>query len=447
MRGQVDFTKDSIVKSLIIFSAPIIFGELLQNFYNSVDALVVGNFIGDAALAAVGVCGQIATLFVNFFNGMSVGSSVVVAQRFGKNNAVAIERAICDAFTFATLLGVVLSVAGIFGTPLLLKFAGTLPDYYAEAETYLRIYLAGLMFTVVYNSGAGILRALGDSRTPFRILIIACIGNIIADFLLVAVFSMGIAGAGLATVLSQSYSTVAVYCAIRKKTGKRCLNVDELICLGSGTVKEILSIGISAGLQSALIALSNIFVIRFLNHFDTVAVAGVGIAQRLDKFIVLPVKSFGITMTTYVSQNRGAEKYERIRNGKNKCILISLVTTAVISLFVYIFAEECVSLFNNNPKVIAIGVSMMQVFIPLLSAVTIREILLGILRGYGKTTLPMILSLIGMVGCRQVFLAISMSRNPIIENIYYCYPVAWLATIILLSGYYFAVKKKLKGLE
>lgn len=211
-------------------------------------------------------------------------------------------------------------------------------------------------------------------------------------------------------------------------------------------MKEILSIGISAGLQSALIALSNIFVIRYLNHFDTVAVAGVGIAQRLDKFIVLPVKSFGITMTTYVSQNRGAEKYERIRNGKNKCILISLVTTAVISLFVYIFAEECVSLFNN-PKVIAIGVSMMQVFIPLLSAVTIREILLGILRGYGKTTLPMILSLIGMVGCRQVFLAISMSRNPIIENIYYCYPVAWLATIILLSGYYFAVKKKLKGLE
>lgn len=440
---QIDFSKGSIVKSIVAFSVPIVLGELFQNLYNSVDALVVGNFVDESALAAVTVGGIVSNMIVNFFNGMSVGANVVVSKSFGRGEQEELRSKIRVTFTFSVALGVILSVLGILFTPQLLALAGVQPEYYAEALTYLRIYLAGIMFTVIYNNGAGILRAIGDSATPFRILVIACCTNIVLDLLLVAEFRLGVAGVGIATVISQGLSVCLVYRAINRGQQVRCFDFDEMLRRGKRTILEVLRVGMAAGTQSALIGFSNIFVVRYMNYFDTASVAGIGIAQRLDKFIVLPAKSFGITMTTYVSQNIGAGKTGRVQEGKSKCLAAALLVTIGMSAIVLLFAEQSVRLFNSDPAVVQVGVSMMRVLCPMFWVMAIREVYLGVLRGCGKNVMPMLLSLVGMVGVRQLFLGISMRSHPVIENIYACYPIAWAATTLLILGYYRTAKRQL----
>ncbi len=443
---KIDFTDGNIVLNVFLFSLPIIAGELLQNLYNSVDALVVGNFVSEKALAAVMVCGIIAGMLVNFFNGMSVGSNVVVAKSFGRGDTAETERAIRIGFSFAVLLGIALTALSEIFASRLLWIAGAKPDYYAEAMVYLRIYLLGLMFTVIYNNGAGILRAVGDAGTPFKILLISSTVNIVTDVFLVVVLRLGIAGVGIATVLSQFVSVTLIYRAIARRIGRKVLSFGEVFQSGKSVVSSILQIGVAAGMQSALIGISNLFVVRYINLFDTTSVAGIGIAQRLDKFIVLPVKSFGITMSTYVGQNLGAAKYDRIRAGKSRCLALGLGMTIVLSLIVFAFVDECVSLFNNDPAVVRTGREMMHVLLPCFWIMATREIYTGILRGYGHSLMPMILSLIGMIGFRQVFLAITMRTAPSIRIIYICYPLAWAVTTVLILIYYRTVRKKLPGM-
>lgn len=443
MRRIVDFSRGGIVKGIVLFSLPIIAGELLQNLYNSVDALVVGNFVGDGALAAVTVGGTISNMVVNFFNGMSVGANVVVSRAFGEGDRAALDRKIQATFTFSALLGVALSILGILFTPQLLTFAGTQSDYYADALVYLRIYLAGLMFTVIYNNGAGILRAVGDSGTPFRILALTCGANIVLDLAFVIVLPLGVAGVGIATVLSQALSVVLIFRAINRTQGVRCFDLAELRRSGGETIPAVLRVGMAAGMQSALIGFSNIFVVRYMNLFDTASVAGIGIAQRLDKFIILPAKSFGITMTTYVSQNLGAGRYDRLREGRRKCVAIAVGTTLAMSAVAYVFSDQCVALFNSNAAVVSVGVAMLHVLSPCFWIMSLREVYLGVLRGNGRNGVPMLLSLAGMVGFRQLFLAVMMRGEPQIEYIYVCYPLAWFVTTALLMAYYLLVRKKL----
>lgn len=446
-KWKADFTQGSIKRNIIRFSVPIILGELLQNLYNSVDAIVVGKLVSETALAAVTVGGIVSNMVVNFFNGMSVGTNVVVSKAFGRNDRDELRRKIQVAFTFSVVLGVILSVLGIVFTPQLLQLAGVQSEYYAEAITYLRIYLAGILFTVIYNNGAGILRAIGDSSVPFRILVIACCTNIILDYILVGKYSLGVAGVGLATVFSQGLSVFLVYRSINWEQGYRCLNFKEMLYRGKDTVLEVLRVGMAAGMQSALVGFSNVFIVRYMNHFDTASVAGIGIAQRLDKFIILPAKSFGLTMTTFISQNIGAGRYERVRDGKRNCLVVALLVTICLSSAVFVFAEQSVKLFSSDPNVISVGVSMLHIMTPTFWIMAIREVYLGVLRGCGKNAMPMVLGLTGMVGCRQLFLAISMHYNPVIENIYICYPVAWAATTVLLLCYYLCVRKQLQGIE
>ncbi len=446
-RQTVDFTQGNIIRSLIAFSVPILLGELLQNLYNSADALAVGNFAGESALAAVTVCGFISQLIVSFFNGMSVGSNVVVSRAFGAGDDRELNRTIQVAFTFSALLGFILSLLGILLAPVLLRLVSAGPEVYDEALAYLRIYLAGVLFIVIYNSGAGIMRAIGDSGTPFYFLTASCTINIILDVLLVKIFQMGVVGAGIATVISQGISVVCVYVSICGRRGICCFSLKTLLGEGKRMILSILDIGVAAGLQGALISLSNLVIARYINQFNTASIAGIGIAQRVDKFIVLPTKSFGITMTTYVSQNLGAKRYDRIRDGCIRCTALSFLITLCMSALVYVFAGACVSVFNSNPEVVQVGSSTLRVFLPFLLFMAVRELLLGILRGYKRAKTPMLLSLIGMIGVRQLFLSVAMSRGADIRYIYWCYPIAWASTAILLFIYFFSVKKQLTGLN
>lgn len=438
-KRQVDFTQGNIIWQMVVFSIPIVLGELFQNLYSSVDTLVVGNFVGKNALAAVSVCATLANLLVGFFNGMSMGSSVVVSRAFGSRDRGRLNLSMRVAFGFSVVLGVVLSVLGILLTPMLVNLAAVPEEVYPDAVTYLRIYLAGLMFTVIYNISAGILRAVGDSVTPFRVLVIASCINIVLDCVFVVVLPFGVAGVGIATIFSQFVSVVLAYRKIRRISSEFRLDIREAF-QNRAIVAEVAEIGMPSGLQSALISFSNLFIWRYVNRFGATAAAGIGVAQRLDKFIVLPCKAFGLTVTTFVSQNVGAGNHERAKKGGWRCLLLSIFVTNLIGFVVYFFADRSVELFNTDPEVVAYGVAMMRFIIPMYTLMAIREIYLGILRGYGNTKVPMVLSLIGMVVIRQIYLAVSMSVAPAIENIYFCYPMAWGVTAALVFVYYLAVK-------
>ena len=440
IRKQIDFTEGSMLSSIVVFAVPLMTGELLQNLYNSVDAIIVGNFVGEEALAAVTVCSIITNLVTNFFNGMSVGANVVVSCAFGARNEEKLLKSIRVSFSFALFLGACFSALGALFTPQILSVADPIEEYYTQALSYLRIYMGGLLFTVVYNSGAGIMRAIGDSRTPFCVLTMTCALNAVLDIIFVRGFGMGVAGAAVATVIAQAISAILIYCALCRTCKIQCIDFYEMFRVGGEVIKQILAVGFPAGIQSAVIGLSNLFVVRYMNLFDTVTVAGIGIAQRLDRFIMMPAKTFGITITTCVSQNIGAQQPARIKEGKNKCMIASLTVTVVLCIIVLSFSKECVALFNSNPDVISVGVAMMRVLIPLFPIIGVRDVYIGYLRGYGKTFWPTVAMLTGMVGVRQLYLLIAMKRNLTEENIYFCYPIAWIASLLLVMIYYFAVR-------
>lgn len=442
-KQDINFTEGNIILAVFLFALPILAGELLQSLYNSVDSLVVGNFVGPTALAAVGVCNTLSNLLVGFFNGMSVGSTVVVARIFGRNvkDEVGVARAIRYTYSFSVLLGVFLSCLGILLAPMLLHISGANEEVFLEALSYLRIYLAGLMFTVIYNSGAGILRAVGDSRTPFYSLLISSIINIGLDILFVATFSWGTIGVALATVLSQAISVVAITYRIHHRIHGSCIAIRETVHNGWSTIHEAMSIGLFAGMQSAMISFSNLFVWRYINRYATTAVAGISIAQRIDKFVSLPAKSYGQAMTTFVGQNSGAGRYDRIRRGIWQVLLLSWGTILVLACIVHPNAGFFAGLFSDSAEVVSTSVRMMHTIIPFYGFMAMREVLLGVLRGSGKSRMPMILSLVGMVGLRQLFLATVTLLTDSIAVIFFSYPVGWGTTAILLLIYLFLVRK------
>ena len=442
MTRKIDFTRGNLMQQLILFSIPLVLGELLQNFYNSVDAMVVGNFVSDTALAAVSVCETLSNLLVGFFNGMSIGSIVVISRAFGSKKGNLLQQTIRISFTFSTLLGIALSILGICNTELLIHLVDVPENVYAEAVIYLRIYLAGLMFTVIYNVSAGILRATGDSGTPVLILLFTCCINALLDLLFVVKLELGVAGVSLATVISQFLSVTIMYQKISRQCGAGCFSLRETVFFGKKTILELLNIGVPSGLQNSLITFSNLFIWRYINQFDYVATAGIGIAQRLDKFIAMPCKAFGTTVTTCVSQNMGAGKPERANVGVRRCLILSTAVTITLEIVVLFFSWQCVSLFNDNQAVVLIGTSMIQTILPFYILFAIREILYGILRGHGYTRVTTVLSLVGMIGFRQIFLAVSMKIHPVITNIYWCYPIAWGSTMLLIYCYYRFVKSR-----
>lgn len=442
-RRDINFTQGSIVKALLLFALPIIGGELLQNLYNSVDTLVVGNFVGATALAAIGVSATLTQLLVGFFNGMSVGSTVVVSKAYGRGDEEAVGKSIRYTFTFSCALGLVVSVAGILLAPALLRVSGANNEVFDAALLYFRIYLLGLTFTVSYNSGAGVLRALGDSRSPFLILAATSILNIVLDLLFTGLLGMELVGVAVATVMSQCVSVILVYRRICIRIGGTCIAPEETFKKGWETIREAMNIGFWAGMQAALICFSNLFVWRYINRFSTLQVAGVSIGVRVDKFVNLPLKAYGMAMTTYVGQNRGAKNRERIGKGIVRCTALSLLTWVFFGTIVYLAAPGLARLFNRDPVVVETAIGILRVIVPFYWCMSIRETLLGVLRGFGKSTVPMVMTILGMVGIRQVYLALVMQPGTSITWLFYCYPVGWFSAMTLLLLYTLVIRKKL----
>lgn len=445
-RHTIDFTNGAIIKQLILFAIPIIMGELLQNLYNSVDSMVVGNFVGKSALAAVSACSPISRLVVNFFNGLSVGGTVVTGLAFGAGNPQRLSHTKRSVFSFSVLLGVAVSLAGILLTPVLLHISAVPENVFDLAQVYLRIYLAGALFTVTYNIAAGILRAIGDSNTPFVILSITCSLNAVLDLLFVIVFHWGLVGAATATVIAQAISLALAYRAIRKSDRSFALDIFELR-QSKTIISGLVSIGIPAGMQSAIIAVSNIFIWRYVNGFGEAVIAGVGAEIRIEKLVTSPASGFSHAVTTFISQNEGAEQHDRAKKGCIRCLMLATVYTASACIILSFFSGTLARLFSNDRDVISVTVEMMHVMVPFYIILVLRDVVMGILRGYGASKVPMVINLIGMVVLRQLYLSVIMRIAPTVINLFYCYPISWMITLIMLLLYYiyFQYGRKRRG--
>ena len=431
----IDFTHGSIIRSLILFCLPLVAGELLQNLYHSVDQLVVGNFIGENALAAVNATVPIMEFLIGFFNGIGIGVSAVVSRAFGSADQARIQIETRIAFAFSLILGVVFSGLSYLLIPVMLRMTDVSTKLYHDADIYLRFCLSGLVFTITYNIGSGLLRAQGDSITPFFILLMTCIFNVFLDFFTVGVLQLHVAGAGLATILSQFISVILVYIALRKNAPDFRITFSEIIH-DPGVIRDIIKIGVPSGLQNSLISVSNLFVWRYINAFPAVAAAGIGAAQRVQQFLSLPSKGFGLTLTTLISQNYGAGNNSRCKDGTKKCLVLAVSTIIFFSTLICFFAAPCIAIFNSHQSVIEIGKNMIQIVIPFYFLQTIRDVYIGALRGYGNARTPMWIALLGMVGMRQLYLYIAMHFDYNIRHIYICYPIAWVVTATLITIYY-----------
>lgn len=437
-KRSVDMTTGNPLKIIVMFALPILLGQIFQNLYNSVDSIVVGNYVGTTALAAVSSSADISRLLVGFFTGLATGAGVLFSKYFGAGDYDDLHRSIHTALTFSLILGVIMALTGAILTPYLLKVVNCPPDVIPEAKTYLRIYFFGTLFTSIYNVASGVLRAVGDSRSPLYYLIITSITNIVMDILFVAIGGMGVEGVAYATIISQLLSCILIF-----RNMLTTKDVYKLVIQDLGIEKEYLSVivelGIPSAIQSSLTSISNLFVQRYINGFGSAAMAGTGAAKRIDRFIGLIALSFGQATTTYVSQNFGAGRTDRAFQAIRICLMLGYGSVLLLGTPVYLFAETASRIFTNRPEAIVYSVAMIHTIMPLYFFQTTNQIFSNAVRGFGKSRAVMFLSLIGMIGCRQLYLALSMAQNHVIENVYRGYPVGWGCSALFVIIYYFLV--------
>lgn len=439
----MDLTQGDITSQIFYFSLPILVGYIFQTLYNNVDSLVVGNFVGKEALAAVNTCTPVYNLLVGFFIGMSTGTSVVLSRSLTSNDCETLKKALHTTVGLALMMGAALGACGVALIDAIVKLLNCQPDIAQMTAEYLRIYIAGILFTAFYNVGAAVLRSVGDSRSPFYALVAGCAANIVLDLVFVAVFRWGVSGAAIATVLSQALSVVLVFRRMMKLDVKYRFSFREMK-VHRELVPEIMANGFPAGVQSALISVSNLVLNRYINGFSSDLMAGIGVAQKVDRFISMPTMALGLAITTFVSQNVGANKAERIRQGLRASNVMCAVFVALAGGLLFPVSEQVMRLFNRDPGVVRYGSLMMRWLIPFYILQGEQSVYSGVLRGFGRSRAVMLLSLAGMVGIRQLYLYV-FSRvfwNEYV--IYIAYPVGWFFSFLGVFVYFEILKNKKK---
>lgn len=417
-------TEGSVVKNILFFSVPLILGNLLQQLYNTVDSIIVGNYVGSNALAAIGSSTSLVYLLIAFSQGVSVGAGVVISQRLGQKNKEGVQTSVHTALALAVILGIILTVGGILFSKEILLWMNTPEEVLTDAVTYLRLYSAGMVFNVVYNMAAGILNAAGNSKRSLGYLAIASVTNLILDLVFIVGMKMGIAGAAIATNIGQMISCVlAIWFLVRAQTDyKVYLNK---IKIHKSTAGLIIKIGLPTGFQNMVISLSNILVQSSVNSFGANAMAGFGAYMKVDGFNVLPVTSFGMAATTFVGQNFGAGKTERVKKGMWMTLGIGILYTITTGVLLLTFSETIMHLFSNDPAVIAYGRQAMRFFCPFYWVLSILHALSGTVRGTGKSIPPMVVLLISLCFFRVLWVQFVMPNIASIEGIFMLYPISW----------------------
>lgn len=438
-------TTGSIWKKIIAFAIPLFLGNLFQQFYNTADSLIVGNFLGSSALAAVSSSGNLIFLMVGFFNGLAVGAGVVVARYFGAKKFDIVQRAIHTIVTLGFFCGIALTVVGVVAAPQILVLMGTPAEVLPNSVTYFRIYFCGSLAFVMYNFLVGILQAVGDSRHPLMYLIFSSITNIVLDLIFVAVFHFGVGAAALATIISQFLS--ALLCFLHLLKGPKeyriylsKLRIDPLM------LRQIISNGLPAGLQNSIISLANVVVQSNINKFGQMAVAGCGSYSKIEGFAFLPITCFALALTTFISQNLGAKEYKRAKKGAVFGVVCSVVTAELVGVVIYTFAPYFIAAFNSTPEVLSYGVAQAHTASLFYFLLSFSHCMAGILRGAGKSTVPMFVMLICWCIIRVSYISIAVHFIPDIRVIFWAYPLTWcLSSIVFLL--YFLRSDWIHGLE
>jgi putative MATE family efflux protein len=442
-----DITEGPIALQIIQFALPLMFGNIFQMLYNTADSIVVGNFVGTEALAAVGATTMITNMAIFFFNGFSTGAGVVIANYFGGKNFRRLHDAIETTMAATLIACLIFTLAGIFGAGAMLRLMATPDDVFGDAATYLRIYFLGVTGLLVYNMGAGILRAVGDTTRPLYFLILTSLLNIVLDVMFVIAFHMGIAGVAWATILSQFISAAMVLLVLVRtedvyRFSFRDLRIDGPI------LSRIFAIGLPAGIQSIITSFSNVFVQSYVNYFGSVVIAGWTCYNKLDQFIILPMQSMAMASTTFVSQNVGAHKMKRADEGTWTCIRLTLAITLVIASLLWVFSPQATRLFSSDPEVIAAGVAFLRAIVFFTAFNCVNQVLAGSLRGRGDSRGPMILMLIGFVAIRQTYLFVItrffINTPPVVG---FGYPVGWMATCVMEVLYFLHQRRRRTAAE
>lgn len=438
-------TKGPIWKKIIAFAIPLFLGNLFQQFYNTADSLIVGNFLGSSALAAVSSSGNLIFLMVGFFNGLAVGAGVVVARYFGAKKFDLVQRAIHTIITLGFFCGIALTFVGVIAAPQILVLMGTPPEVLPNSVTYFRIYFCGSLAFVMYNFLVGILQAVGDSRHPLMYLIISSVTNIILDLILVAGFHFGVGAAALATVISQCLSALLCFLHLLRGPKEYRIYLSKL-CLDSLLLKQIISNGLPAGLQNSIISLANVVVQSNINKFGQMAVAGCGSYSKIEGFAFLPITCFALALTTFISQNLGAKEYDRAKKGAVFGVICSVVTAELVGVVIYTFAPYLIAAFNNTPEVLSYGVAQAHTASLFYFLLAFSHCMAGILRGAGKSTVPMFVMLICWCIIRVTYITVTVHFIPDIRVIFWAYPITWtLSSIVFLL--YFLKSDWIHGLE
>lgn len=440
MKNQI--TEGVIWKQLLVFFFPIMIGTFFQQLYNTIDTVVVGQFVGTEALASVGgSAAQMINLVVGFFTGLSSGASVIIAQYYGARDEKFVRQGIHNAYAIAVVGGVLLSILGIVLAPSMLTMMNTPSEIIYDSTVYLRVYFSGLIFTFVYNIGSSILRAIGDSRTPLYILIACCLVNIILDLVFVVLLHEGVFGVALATLLAQAFSAVLVTMKLMRSEGMLQLKLTKIRFYRTACISQI-KLGIPTGIEAILFAITNIAIQASLNSFGTDTTAAWSAYGKLDAIFWMINTAFGISITTFVGQNYGAGKTERIKKSVKVCLGMELVTAFVMVAFLIITREFLFHMFTSDADVIQIGSDMLVLITPWYIVYVFIEILAGALRGIGDVIVPVIITLGGICVLRIVWLAVALKVSPTISAIIFSYPVTWILTAVIFIGYYYYKHKK-----
>ncbi|MBQ1531534.1 MAG: MATE family efflux transporter [Solobacterium sp.] len=429
-------TSGNIYKRILIFAIPLLLGNFFQLMYNTIDSIIVGNYVGKEALAAVGASSPVINLLIAFFQGLATGAGVVVSRYYGAGHHRKMSEAIHSFILFAMIFGLFLSVLGVTMTPVFLNMIGTPADVFSQAAAYLRVYFLGNIFVTVYNSSTGILQAVGDSRHPLYFLIASSILNVLLDILFVRVIGIGVVGAALATIICQGVSMVLVITVLMRTDAEYKLKLSQLK-LNFAILKEIIRIGVPAGVQGVVVSVSNVIVMGYINSFGSASIAGFSSANKFDNFIGLPVNSFALAATTFCGQNLGAGEFERVRKGVRAALAMSITAVAVMGVIIYTNAPVCIRMFSSDPEVIEAGAGLIRIMCPFYVFLCFHQIFSSALRASGHSSVPMMTSIISFVVLRQIFLAFTMPRWHEISLVGYCYSFTWVLAALFTGFYYF----------
>lgn len=423
-------TEGVIWKQLLLFSFPLLIGNLFQQLYNTVDSIVVGNFIGSQALAAVGSSNSLINLIIGMFMGIATGAGVIISQYYGAGNEKKLSWAVHTCIALSFIGGIFLSILGVILSPYILKWMDTPKDVIDNSVIYLRIFFSGSLFNLLYNMSAGILRAVGDSKRPLYYLCISSAVNIVLDLVFVLRFSMGIAGVGYATVIAQAVSAALAFSALMRTKDSYRVELKK-IAVDRRMIKRILAIGIPSGIQHSIISLSNVIVQANINVYGSAAMAGYGAYSKIDGFVMLPLQSFCIAATTFTGQNIGAESKGRVKQGIIQGIIISAVYTLALSPFLFWKARDLLQIFSSDPQVLRYGKITMSLLIPFYGVLSVHQILMGTFRGAGKTMVTMLIGVGNMCILRMIYINGIVPFFPSFEAVMLCYPITWTTTALM----------------